>query len=168
MPGFIARGCDLVPFERLRRGYLRRKFLVLHGTLDILTAFIAANENEPALITFHRSMDDRAGFDFESTTMLASLVLRLARALRLHQRIAPKLALGKTLTRIYDHMAMPMLILTASGDLAAASRPSRAMLDEARLLRVVRGGRMQVHTERGWTSSEDVLRPLVGSSSIER
>lgn len=167
VPGFIARGGDLVPFERLKRTYFWREFLVPHGTRDILTAVIAASQNELAFVTFHRSMDDRAGFDAGSMTMLASLVPHLARALRLHQRIAPQLALGKTLTQIFDDMTMPMLFLTALGRVAAANRPSRATLDEAKLLRVGPGDRLQVHAERGWTKSEDVLRPLEQSPSSD-
>lgn len=153
VPGFVARGCDLVDPEVLRLSYFWREFLVPCQTKDVLTGVIPPPEPDGqhcAFVSFLRSHAQPGWFDQALVQRLREVLPDLGRALRLHRRLAPQVALAHTLEGMFEQLEVPMLFLDRRGQLLRANRQALAACQTAQALRCTAAGSLMARTYLGW------------------
>lgn len=166
VPGFVARGCDLVDPEVLRLSYFWREFLVPCQTKDVLTGVIPPPEPDSAqcaFVSFLRSAAQPGWFDTALVPRLREVLPDLGRALRLHRRIAPQVALAHTLEGMFEELDVPMLFLDAQGRLLRANRQAQSACQAGHALRCTVGGTLLARTELGW---QPLTRLMAGLGEV--
>lgn len=166
VPGFVTRGCDLVDPEVLRLSYFWREFLVPCQTKDILTGVIAPPDPDSAqcaFVSFLRSAAQPGWFDPSLVQRLREVLPDLGRALRLHRRLAPQVALAHTLEGMFEELDVPMLFLDARGHLLRANRQAQAACEGGHALQCTLGGSLMARTHLGW---QPLARLMAGLDQV--
>ena len=130
-PGSWTCGHELVPVAQLAASYFGREFLSPQGLHDVLTGFVDVADERGEVVmalSFHRSRAQGL-FDAQAKSLIESLVPHFRRAMRMHLRLAPQLALGSSLGEMFRQADAPMFYVTADGRLLDANIAARAMLD---------------------------------------
>jgi len=139
--GTIFRGSDLVSRRELVQSYFWKTFLLPYGVTDILCAITEEEDSgAPAsFVTFHRMMG-QSPYPKAAVPLLAKLAPHLRRALRLHRRLAPELAIGATLHELFQQAKEPMLYVARGGRAVVRNEAANRYLDQrSSLLRSVNG-----------------------------
>lgn len=168
-PGFVTRGCDIVDPEVLRLSYFWREFLEPYGTKDILTGVIPPLEPEAtdcAIVSFHRAAAQPGWFAQSLVGRLREVLPHLGRALRMHRRIAPKVAVAHTLEGLFDDMDVPMLFVDRGGRLLRANRQAAEVCRAGHPIRLSAGGALMARTPDGWQHLARELGALADAPTV--
>lgn len=159
--GAVYRGGELIPAAALRQTYFWRHFLVRHHVADVLSCVIeiSTTDGPSTFITFHRHAD-QTSYTAADVQRLKALAPHLQRALRLHRRIAPALALGATLRDLVERSETPLLFVAADGSLAEANPAAQCALGDADGCLRLCDGRLEARRAWGWDALSSVLAAL--------
>jgi DNA-binding CsgD family transcriptional regulator len=130
-PGSWVCGHELVPVAQLQASYFGREFLSPQGLHDVLAGVVdVADERGEVvmLLSFHKSRAQGL-FDARAKSLIESLVPHFRRAMRMHLRIAPQLALGNSLRDMCQQADAPMFYVSADGRLRDANIAAGRLLD---------------------------------------
>lgn len=170
-PGFVARGCDLVDPEVLRLSYFWREFLVPCQTKDVLTGVIAPVEpdgRDCAFVSFLRSATQPGWFNPALVQRLRDVLPDLGRALRLHRRLAPQVALAHTLEGLFEELDVPMLFLDQRGHLLRGNRQALAACRAGQALHCTAGGLLMARGQHGWQPLARLLAGLGRAPTVRQ
>ncbi len=150
-PGGVARGSALVPEHELRRSYFWREWLARYNVGDIISCVIEplAPDRASSFVTFQRR-DGQPQFSDADLVKLAALAPHLRRALRLHRRLAPQLAVGSTLMQLFQAAEAPMLLVGRDGTLLDHNPAAQAAIDSREPLIALRSSRLQYRCDQIW------------------
>jgi len=150
-PGGVARGSALVPQQELTRSYFWREWLARYNVGDIISCVIEplAADRPSSFVTFQRR-DDQRPFSDVDLVKLAALAPHLRRALRLHRRLAPQLAIGSTLMQLFHAAEAPMLLVDRDGILVDHNPAAQAAIAAREPLIALRANRLQYRRDRDW------------------
>jgi DNA-binding CsgD family transcriptional regulator len=149
-------GSQLVPREAFLRSYFWTDFLSRYDIADIVTTVLEVpGPRSPAhILTLHRRAD-QPPFGPEEARRLAALSPHLRRALRMHKRMAPALALGTSLLDMYRDLDAPVLFIAGDASLPDFNAAAARLLEQSGSpLRQI-GGALHWHGVDGW-------RPMMG------
>ena len=163
-------GHELVPPKQLAASYFGREFLSPQGLHDVLSLFLEVpDEHHEAIIvlSFHRHREQGL-FDGRNKSLVHSLMPHCRRAMRLHMRLAPRLALGDSLREMFQQADSPMFYITAQGLLLEANGAGLDYLETGagraaiavEAHRESRLAALSVHLPDGWSALSTVLGPL--------
>jgi len=149
--GSTYRGSDLAPRRELVGGYFWREFLTRNGVIDLLTCVVEppGDQGPTTVLTFHRHVGQPI-FERAQVPRLASLAPHLRRVLRLHRRLAPKLAVGSTLQDVFHTLNTPMLFVARDGRLVDRNAAADAAFGTADPLLRLRNDRIGYADGDGW------------------
>jgi DNA-binding CsgD family transcriptional regulator len=155
------RGSDLVPRSQLKRSYFWNEFLVRDGVSDILAALVEApGPDTPAMtVTFQRH-HGQGTFSAADVSRLAALAPHLRRAMRLHRRMAPRLALGATLMELFQAADRPMLFMAEDGRVVEQNTAARNALQARNGMWRLQSGRLSCQEAHGWGELRSQLARL--------
>lgn len=170
VPGFVGRGCDIVDPGALQLSYFWREFLQPHGIKDILTGVIppADGEGDCTIVSFHRGLGQPGWFPPRLVEQMRWLMPHLGRALRLHRRIAPKVAVAHTLEGLFDQMDVPMLYLDRRGRCVRANRQADAVCARGQTLSRAPGALLMARTPAGWQHLARLLEGLARAPTVRQ
>lgn len=168
-PGYVARGCDIVDPEALRVSYFGREFLAHAQIKDILTGVTAPLEpqgTDCAIVSFHRASAQPGWFDRRLVGRLREVLPDLGRALRLHRRIAPQVAMAHTLEGMFEDLDVPMLFVNERGHLMRGNRQAQAACRTGHPLQLTLGGTLMAHTAAGWQPLARLMAALSQAPTV--
>ncbi len=150
-PGGVVRGSALVPQHELRQSYFWREWLARYHVGDIVSCVIEplAPDKASSFVTFQRQ-DAQPEFSDADLVTLAALAPHLRRALRLHRRLAPQLAIGSTLMQLFQAAEAPMLLVGRDGTLVDHNLAAQAAISAREPLIALRSNRLQYRCDRIW------------------
>lgn len=162
------RGSELVPRQELKRSYFWNEFLLRDGVTDILVAMIdPPSESGPAMtLTFQRH-HGQAPFVAGDVTRLALLAPHMRRAMRLHRRLAPTLAVGSTLLELFERLDVPMLFVAQDGSPVQINLAAQHVLDGPAAPLRLRAGRLGALGQQGWLELDSLLPRLQSEPSFD-
>jgi DNA-binding CsgD family transcriptional regulator len=157
-PDGVVRGSALVPEEQLRESYFWREWLAKYRVGDIISCVIEppAQDSASSFVTFQRG-DAQPRFSDADLVKLAALGPHLRRALRLHRRLAPQLAIGATLMQLFQAAEAPMLLIGRDGKLLEHNVAAKAAMDGVEPLLASRSARLYYRQAGGWHDLEGKL-----------
>ncbi len=157
-PGGVVRGSELVPQHELRRSYFWREWLARYNVGDIISAVIEplAPDSPSSFVTFQRR-DEQPQFSDADVVTLTALAPHLRRALRLHRRLAPQLAIGSTLMQLFLAAEAPMLLIARDSTINHQNPASQAAMSEPAALIALRCGRLHYASAQGWQDLDTTL-----------
>jgi len=169
-PGRWCCGHELVPPNQLAASYFGREFLAPQGLHDVLSGFldVADEDHESAMVLSFHKHREQGLFDARMKSLIHSLVPHCRRAMRMHLRLTPQLALGKGLRELFQEADSPMFYVTAEGLLLEANATGFEHLaaDAGRTAITVasrfesRPAALSVHLPDGWRALSQALGPL--------
>lgn len=161
--GTVTCSDRLLPRRELEASYFWRAFLQRHDTVDSLSAIVEHPPEADALtfVTFHRR-SGQARFGEREVLRLRAWQPHLANSFRLHRRLAPSLAFGRTLGQVFQACPQPMFVLSGEG-LMSESNPAfaRWQLGAGTLLRQGLGGRVECCIGGVWTGLAQAIAPVL-------
>jgi DNA-binding CsgD family transcriptional regulator len=169
-PGQWCCGHELVPPADLYASYFGRDFLAWQGLHDVLSGFLDMSTGQVPMvmvISFHKRID-QGFFTAADKALFQSLLPHCQRALRLHRRLAPQLALGRTLHEMFRDAESPMFYVGEDGRILECNSAAKQFLacpEAATKLKVepepgTRPARLSVRLADGWLSLVDAMQPL--------
>lgn len=160
-PGAVYRGNELVAPNVLRRSYFGRHFLARHKVSDVLAAVVESSSGEgPAsFVSFHRQSGARP-FALAHARLLRTLAPHMRQVLRLHRRLAPRLAVGATLHDIVRRIDLPLVFLGADGTIVDRNPAAAAALTDAHPWLREGAGRLCLAGESGWYEVSQAMQKL--------
>lgn len=166
-PGAVYRGSELVSRADLQRSYFARHFLARHQVSDVLAAVveIGSGEGPTSFVSFHRHRGDRP-YTTAHADLLRTLAPHMRQVLRLHRRLAPRLAVGATLHEIVRRMDLPLVFLAADGTIVDRNPAADAALAAAHPWLCERGGRLRLAGVSGWQDAGPVLQALGQDAAV--
>lgn len=171
VPGYVARGCDIVDPGALQLSYFWREFLQPYGIKDILTGVIPPADGEGddcTIVSFHRGAAQPGWFAPKLVEQMRALMPHLGRALRMHRRIAPQVAVAHTLEGMFDQMDVPMLFVDRRGRLVRANRQADVLCQRAQTLSLGPGRLLMARTANGWQHLARALEGLAGAPTVRQ
>jgi DNA-binding CsgD family transcriptional regulator len=155
------RGSDLVPRRQLKRTYFWKEFLLRDGVIDILAALVEAPSPATAAmtVTFQRH-HGQGTFKASDVPRLAALAPHLRRAMRLHRRLTPRLALGSTLLELFQAADLPMAFLAHDGRVIDQNAAAQSSLNSREGVWRLHAGRLSCRDGQGWNGLEPQLARL--------
>lgn len=159
--GAVYRGSELVPRNEMQRTYFARNFLARHGISDVLAAVveIGTGEGPTSFVSFHR-FRERRPYTAAQARALRTLAPHMRQVLRLHRRLAPRLAVGATLHEIVRRLETPLVFLGADGLIVDRNLAAQAALADAHPWLRERAGRLCLARETGWQEIAPELQTL--------
>lgn len=149
--GAVYRGRELVAPDALRRTYFARHFLARHAVTDVLAAVVetSTGAGPTSFVSFHRHRG-QPGYTATHVRLLRSLAPHMRQVLRLHRRLAPRLAVGATLHELVRRLEAPLVFLAADGAIVDRNAAASAALAAAQPWLRERAGRLWVAQVAGW------------------
>jgi DNA-binding CsgD family transcriptional regulator len=161
--GAVTRTDDLVSRDMLRRSHFWRAFLSRYDTAQGLTAVLETTDESGALslIRFHRG-EHQARFGHADVAKVSRWLPHLRNAVKLHRRLAPQLAIGKTLEQLFNEARSPLVFLDPMGRLARHN-PAWATwsTSHAEHVRVDARGQITLRDRSAWHSVTKTVRSMV-------
>lgn len=156
--GAVYRGSDLVPRKTLLGSYFGRHFLSRHGVSDVLAAVVecSTGEGPTSFVSFHR-FRGQTPYSAAHAGLLRSLASHMRQVLRLHRRLAPKLALGATLHEIVQRLDTPLVFVGAGGTIVGSNAAAGRALTQPNPWLRERAGRLCFAGTTGW---QEIAAPL--------
>jgi DNA-binding CsgD family transcriptional regulator len=108
-----------------------------------------APDKASSFVTFQRQNAQPEFSDADLVT-LAALAPHLRRALRLHRRLAPQLAIGSTLMQLFQAAEAPMLLVGRDGTLVDHNPAAQAAISAREPLIMLRSNRLLYRFDRMW------------------
>jgi len=160
-PGVVFRGGELVARNDLQRTYFARHFLARHGVTDVLGAVVetGTGEDPASFVAFHR-FREQSPYTAAHARLLRMLAPHMRQVLRLHRRLAPRLAVGATLNEIVRRIDLPLVFLGADGSIVDRNPAAAAALADAHPWLRERAGRLCLAGESGWREVAPALQAL--------
>jgi DNA-binding CsgD family transcriptional regulator len=157
----LVRGSALIPQDELKRTYFWREWLARYNVGDIMSCIIEplTADNPSSFVTFQRR-GDQSAFSDADLIKLGTLAPHLRRALRLHRRLAPQLALGATLMQLFHATETPMLLIARDGALIDQNPAAQAAFSAKAPLISLRANQVQFRRDRRWHELASCLEPF--------
>lgn len=149
--GAIYRGSQLISRQQMLQTYFGRSFVLRYGIFDILTSVVEiSNSTGPTtFITFHRQ-EGQQPFGAADAMKLSQLLPHVQRALRLHRRLAPSLALGVSLEQIVQRLELPVIFLGAGGAILDCNAAAQTCLAKPLESLQTRFGKLAMAIDGEW------------------
>lgn len=114
--GTVASSDDLLDRQDLEQSYIWRAFLSRYRTTEALSSVLETPEEDGifTFMTFHRH-EEQARFGAAEKARVAEWLPHLRNAMKLHRRLAPQIAIGKTLDTLFAEARSPMVVLDGRG-----------------------------------------------------
>jgi len=149
--GAVYRGRELVTPGAMHRTYFARQFLARHGVTDVLAAVVetSTGAGPTSFVSFHRHRGQSA-YTAAQARRLRSLAPHMRQVLRLHRRLAPRLAVGATLHELVQRLDAPLVFLAADGTIVDRNAAASAEMAAASPWLRERAGRLWLSQVAGW------------------
>lgn len=165
----VVFGHDLVSPEELQASYFGQEFLSRYGVKDVLCGVIEVppdGQRPPTFITFQRAVWQLGDFPREGAARLSALLPHLRRALRMHRRVAPQMAIGNTLAEVFEEMDLPMLFVGRGGEVVEANAAAERSMQSGPHLKRALGSTLLAHTAEGWRELNADLDALISRDNV--
>lgn len=154
---------DLMSRDELERSYFWKAFLTRYDTVHGLAA-VLETADEAGVFTFlrfHRGEQQRR-FGAAEKRQVTQWLPHLRNATRLHRRLSPQIAIGKTLEQLFGDARSPLIVLDAVGRL---TRHNLAWQEwsarQAEHVRIDARGQLALRDRAAWHGVTKTLRTLL-------
>lgn len=167
--GAVVRGSALVSRDDLQRSRFWREYLRRYDQSDVLAGVLEAPDlggNALTFVTFMRGVQP-GPFPSEGEERMAFLIPELQRVLRLHEKLAPVMAIGSTLAALYEGLASPMGFVDSGGSVLHSNASADVAISTGSLIRCSPSGSLEQCYGDEWKSIKRLLSALNTDPSVE-
>lgn len=165
--GAVYRGSELVPWSELEKSYFGQRFVTRWGVSDLVAVIVEHGHADgvTSWLSFFRQRGQRP-FALGHARAMAALAPHMRQVLRLHRRLAPRLAVGSTLREVAQRLDTPLALVGRDGGIVECNPAARAELSRPDGWWRQREGQLLVAENGLWRRLADCLPAAQDGGSL--